>query len=221
MCRAFKYVIDAHLRNRRRQPQCVLSDTEAKGRFREGDAEACEGCRQLLRNKGWIDDPTRVNDLVQDVVMAMMGRTGSIPNWRPTPAIAEARRVCSLDVLPPRWPSATKEKTGRMGREDRPDLVQTATGSNRTAARPVQPDQGGAQSPQAIQKAIASILDLDTSNMGDDEEKFVDAIDSWATRAGGQGTEYSGQALRSTCSGTHKSHAVDRIQRHLNRSCLR
>jgi len=77
---------------------------------------------------------------------------------------------------------------------------------------------GAARARQAIQKAIAGILDLDTSNMGaDDEEKFVDAIDqlsdpSQAARA---------MNVLDRLSTRHANElpqvrtAVQRIQRHL------
>ena len=35
-----------------------------------------------LKSKGWGIDPARTDEYVQQVVMGMLDRTGSIPNWR-------------------------------------------------------------------------------------------------------------------------------------------
>ena len=35
-----------------------------------------------LKRQGWIDDPAKVDDYVQDVVIGMLNRTGAVPNWR-------------------------------------------------------------------------------------------------------------------------------------------
>ncbi len=132
-----------------------------------------------LKKKGWNIDPARLDDYVQQVVMGMLARTGSVPNWRSNVGFRRAtasmlaRRYASQG-----WPMETKEKTGRLaGGEDHPGIE--ATGSNRGGGE----DEfsrirgGTARAREAIQRAIAFLLDADTSKMGDDEEKFVDAIE--------------------------------------------
>ena len=71
------------------------------------------------------------------------------------------------------WPSATKEKAGQA-------VVGRATGSGRGGGE----DEfnriraGAGKAREVIQRAIAALLDADTSAMGDDEAAFVDALDS-------------------------------------------
>jgi DNA-directed RNA polymerase specialized sigma24 family protein len=177
-----------------------------------------------LKRKGWIDDPARADDYVQAVVVGMLNRTGSVQNWRANVGFRRAtasmlaRRFASQG-----WPAATKERTGRLGGgEDQPDTVDSATGTGprgggEDAFTKVQ--GSAARARQAIQKAIAGILDLDTSNMGaDDEEKFVDAIDQLSDPS------QAARALNTLdkLSARHASAlpqvrtAVDRIQRHLD-----
>ena len=128
-----------------------------------------------LKHQGWIDDPIKIDDFVQDVVMGMMNRTGAVPDWRRNigfrraTASMLARRYASQG-----WPSATRERTGqavavgmatrsgRNGGEDQFSRMRAGTGKAR----------------EVIQKAIAALLDADTSEMGDDEAAFVDALDS-------------------------------------------
>jgi hypothetical protein len=220
-----KYMIDA--------PSQEVPNEEVNAFYRSGtdDANAAVELELMkpardavlwLRKKGWIDDPERIDDYVQTVVMGMLGRTGAIPNWRAnigfrrTTASMLARRFASQG-----WPSATKEKTGQLDtRQDDPGGLQATSSSNRQGG----PDafahvQGGAaRARQAIQKAIASIMDIDTTSMGaDDEEKFVNSIDSLSDPT---------QAVRALdaldrISARHASalpqvrHAIDRIQRHL------
>jgi hypothetical protein len=76
---------------------------------------------------------------------------------------------------------------------------------------------GAARARQAIQKAIASVLDIDTASMGNDEDRFVDAIDALSN------PEHAAKALEilDQLSARHAvalpqvRTAVDRIQRHL------
>ena len=106
--------------------------------------------------------------------MGMMNRTGSVPDWRANVGFRRAtasmlaRRYASQG-----WPSATKEKagqavvgmamrSGRNGGEDKFSRIRAGAGKAR----------------EVIQKAIAALLDADTSEMGDDEAAFVDALDS-------------------------------------------
>ena len=118
-----------------------------------------------LKRKGWDIDPGRMDDYVQQVVMGMLARTGSVPNWRSNVGFRRAtasmlaRRYASQG-----WPSEVKEKTGRMsGDEDHPGIE--ATGSNRSGGE----DEfsrirgGAARARETIQRAIAAMLDADTS----------------------------------------------------------
>ena len=221
-----KYTIDA--------PSAEVPNEDINAFYRSGGPEAAEAVRLelekpakdavgWLQKQGWIDDPARADDIVQQVVLGMMNRTAAVPNWRSNvgfrraTAMMLARRFASQG-----WASGAKEKTGQMGGgEDQPDLVQTATGSNRASGE----DQysriqaGAARARAAIQKAIASVLDIDTSSMGsEDEEAFVDAIDSLSDPS---------QAIRALhvldqISSQHSTalpqvrKAVDRIHRHLD-----
>jgi hypothetical protein len=120
------------------------------------------------------------------------------------------------------WPSEAKERTGHLDTgQDEAGALATASGSNRqdgeNAFSHVQ--GGAARARDAIQKAIASILDIDTSNMGgNDEASFVDAIDTLSD------PKHAARALNTLdkLSARHASalpqvrHAVDRIQRHLD-----
>ena len=175
-----------------------------------------------LRQKGWIDDPTKVDDYVQAVAVGMLNRTGSVPNWRSnigfrrTTASMLARRFASQG-----WPSQAKERTGHLDTEqDEAGELATVSGSNRQGGEDAfsRVQGGAARAKNAIQKAIASILDIDTSNMGgDDEAAFVDAIDTLSD------PKHAARALNTLdkLSARHASalpqvrHAVDRIQRHL------
>ena len=220
-----KYAIDA--------PSQEVPDEETNAYYKSRTPEAATAVQQelekpardavtWLQKKGWIDDASKIDDYVQDVVMGMMNRTGAIPEWRKNVGFRRAtasmlaRRFASQG-----WPSGAKEKTGQMrGGDDQPDPLQSATGSNRGGGE----DQysrvqaGAARARAAIQKAIASVLDIDTSNMGSDEEAFVDAIDS---------LNDPDQAIRALhildrLSAQHSTalpqvrKAVDRIHRHLD-----
>ena len=180
-----KYVIDA--------PSSEIANEEVNAYYRSGTPEAnaavekellkpAKDAVNWLRQKGWIDDPAKMDDYAQAVAVGMLNRTGAIPNWRTNVGFRRAtasmlaRRYASQG-----WPGAAKERTGHMGGgQDQPDAMDQAAGSNRTGGE----DQfsriqgGAAKARAAIQKAIASVLDIDTAGMGDDEEKFVDAIDS-------------------------------------------
>jgi hypothetical protein len=135
-----------------------------------------------LRNKGWNIDPGRMDDYVQQIVMGMMARTGSVPNWRKNPGFRSstanmlARRYASQG-----WPSETKERSGQMGRgEEQPSILAQATASHRGGGEDAFTNIQGsaANARQVIQRAITTLLDADTSGMGDDEEEFVDSLES-------------------------------------------
>jgi hypothetical protein len=212
-----KYVIDA--------PSQEVPNEEINAYYRSGTPEANAAVEQelmrpardavlWLRKQGWISDPAKIDDYTQAVAAGMLARTGSIPKWRANVAFRRAtasmlaRRFASQG-----WPSETKERTGQIA------AVDTATGRGRGGEDAFASVQGGAAKARAaIQKAIASLLDIDTSNMGgEDEAKFVDAIDSLSDPA---------QAARALdaldrLSARHAAAlpqvrtAVDRIQRHL------
>jgi hypothetical protein len=135
-----------------------------------------------LKSKGWNIDPGRMDDYTQQVVVGMLNRTGSVQNWRKNPGFRSstanmlARRYASQG-----WPSAAKERSGQMGRgEEQPSILAQATGSNRgggeDAFTNIQASAANAR--QVIQRAVATLLDADTSSMGNDEEDFVTAIES-------------------------------------------
>ena len=220
-----RYSIDA--------PSQEVPNEEINAFYRSGSAEAnvavehelmrpARDAVNWLKGKGWINDPAKVDDYVQDVVMGMLGRTGAIPNWRAnigfrrTTASMLARRFASQG-----WPSATKERTGQLDTgQDDPGGLQATASSNRQGGQDVFTHiQGGAaRARQAIQKAIASIMDIDTTSMGtDDEERFIDAVDML------NDPKRAALALKilDQLSARHASalpqvrQAVDRIQRHL------
>ncbi len=172
-----KYSIDV--------PSQEIADEAINAFYRSGTAEANAAVEKelvkpardavnWLRVKGWDIDPAKMDDFVQQVVMGMLARTGSVPNWRKNlgfrraTASMLARRYASQG-----WPSAAKEKIGGSA-------LDLATGSNRGRGD----DQfsriqvGAAKAREVVQRAIAALLDADTSQMGDDEEAFVDALDS-------------------------------------------
>ncbi|MGA2620870.1 MAG: hypothetical protein ABSF26_24880 [Thermoguttaceae bacterium] len=218
-----KYVIDA--------PSQEIPNEEINAFYRSGTPEANAAVqRELvapardavnwLKRNGWDIDPAKMDDCVQQVVVGMLARTGAAQNWRANVGFRRAtasmlaRRYASQG-----WPAATKERTGHLGRgEGQPDTVDLATGTDRGGEDEFSRMRGGtARARAAIQKAIASVLDIDTSNMGDDEAKFVDAIDSLSD---------PDQAIRAldTLDRLSTRHAaalprvrkaVDRIQRHL------
>jgi hypothetical protein len=136
-----------------------------------------------LRSKGWIDDPAKIDDYVQDVVLGMLARTGAVPNWRTNVGFRRAtasmlaRRFASQG-----WPSATKERTGHLGGgQGQACTLDTARAANRQIGEDAYTRlQGGvARARQAVQRVIASLMGIDTSKLGgEDEAKFTDAIDS-------------------------------------------
>jgi hypothetical protein len=151
---------------------------EARAAVEEELMKPARDAVNWLKRKGHID-PARLDDYVQQVVMGMLARTGSVPNWRSNVGFRRAtasmlaRRYASQG-----WPSEVKEKTGRMaGDEDHPGIE--ATGSNRGGGEDEfsRIQRGAARAREAIQRAKAFLLDADTSKMGADEEKFVDAIE--------------------------------------------
>ncbi len=169
-----------------------IPDEQINSFYRSGAAQANAAVEQelvkpardavnWLRHRGWIDDPAKVDDFVQQVVMGMMNRTGSVPNWRSNVGFRRAtasmlaRRFASQG-----WPSAMKERTGHLGGGQRQGYtLDAATGGNRQSGEDAYTRiQGGAaRARQAIQNAIAYLLDIDTSSLGNDENRFVDAID--------------------------------------------
>jgi hypothetical protein len=93
-----KYVIDA--------PSSEIADERINDLYRSGTPEANAAVeRELvkpardavnwLRKQGWIDDPSKIDDFVQDVVMAMMGRSGSVPNWRTNTGYSNRCSACA------------------------------------------------------------------------------------------------------------------------------
>ena len=212
-----KYVIDA--------PSHEVPNEKINALYRSGTPEGNAAVqRELvqpardavgwLRQKGWINDPAKIDDYVQDVVMGMLARTGSVQNWRSntgfrrTTASMLARRFASQG-----WPSATKERTGQAA------AVDNATGTHRGVEDEFSRIQGGAaRARAAIRKAVASVLDIDTSNMGEDEAKFVDAVDllSDPTKAVRALDALDRISARHAAALPEVRKAVDRIKRHLN-----
>ena len=214
-------------------PSQEVADQKINSYYRSGTPEANAAVEQellkparnavnWLRTKGWIDDPAKVDDYVQDVVVGMLGRTGSVPNWRSNVGFRRAtasmlaRRFASQG-----WPSQTKERTGHMGRaEEQPGALYSAAGSNRGGGEdPLARVQGGvARARQAIQRVIASLMGIDTSKLGgEDGAKFTDAIDSlsdpkYAARAIGT---LDHLAARYAVELPQVQQAMDRIHRHL------
>ncbi len=214
-------------------PSQQIPDEEINSYYRSGTPEANAAVEQevmkpardavnWLKRKGWIDDPAKVDDYVQAVALGMLARTGSVNDWRSNTGFRRAtasmlaRRYASQG-----WPAEAKERSGQVGQgEDRAGALDAVAGTNRTGGEDeFSRIQGGAaRARAAIQKAIASVLDIDTSNMGDDEEKFVDAIDSLAD------PEQASRALHvlDRLSSQHAAvlpqvrKAVDRIKRHLD-----
>jgi hypothetical protein len=134
-----------------------------------------------VRKQGWVADSAKLDDLVQDIVVGMLNRTGAIPNWRAnigfrrTTAMMLARRFASQG-----WPSATRERTGHMGgQQEQPGTLDMATSRSRGRGEDdFSKMRGGVTKARAvIQRAMASLLDTDTSRMGGDEEAFVDALE--------------------------------------------
>lgn len=165
-----------------------------------------------LKRKGWDMDPARMDDYTQQIVMGMLARTGSVGNWRANlgfrraTASMLARRFASQG-----WPSEKKERTGRAAALD------TATrGTSREDAF-TRMQAGAATARQVIRRAVVSLLDTDTSDMGDDEGEFVDALDSFNN----PGKAMDALEVLDRLSIRHKDalpevrKAVDRIQRHL------
>ena len=172
-----KYSIDV--------PSSEIADEEINAFYRSPTAEAnaaiekelvkpAKDAVNWLRVKGWNIDPARMDDYVQDVVIGMLARTGSVPNWRKNigfrraTASMLARRYASQG-----WPSAAKEKAGGSA-------LDLATGSRHSRGEDefTRIQAGAAKAREVIQKAIAALLDADTSKMGGDEEEFVDALES-------------------------------------------
>jgi hypothetical protein len=193
---------------------------QAKDAFEREMLAPARDAVHWLRKQGWIDDQAKVDDLVQDVVVAMLNRTGAVPNWRSNVGFRRAtasmlaRRFASQG-----WPSQVKVKTGHMGDEDQPGVLQMATGSGRTGGEDEFSKVRGsaANARQVIQKAIASMLDADTETMGGDEGDFVDALESLndpdkAIHALDVLDQLSTRYQREL---PQVKRAVDRIQRHL------
>jgi hypothetical protein len=180
-----KYTIDA--------PSAEVPDENINAFYQSQSPEAAEAVeRELmkpardavgwLRNQGWIDDSSKVDDFIQDVVLGMLNRTGACQDWRNNlgfrraTAMMLARRFASQG-----WPSQAKEKSGRLhGDDERPDDLDTATVGNRGEGEDRFDRMKGsvATARATIQRAMASLLDMDTAAMGDDEGEFVDALDA-------------------------------------------
>jgi hypothetical protein len=210
-----KYSIDV--------PSQELPDEEINAFYRSRTPEANAAVQQelvkpardalgWLKRKGWEMAPARMDDYTQQIVMGMMQRTGSVQNWRANlgfrraTASMLARRFASQG-----WPSEKKERTGRAAALD------TATrGTSREDAF-TRMQAGAATARQVIQRAIASLLDTDTSRMGDDEEEFVDALDSLNNpdKAMDALEVLDRLALRYKNELPQVRKAVDRIQRHV------
>jgi hypothetical protein len=219
-----KYSIDV--------PSQEIPDEEINAFYRSPTAEAAKAVRQelekpakdavnWLNRNGWNIDPARMDDYVQQVVIGMLNRTGAVPNWRKNigfrraTALMLARRYASQG-----WQSASKEKTGHLGREeDQPGVLQTTTTSNRSRDEDEfsRIQVGAAKAREVIQKAIAALLDADTSKMGDDEADFVDALDSLHDPAKAMDALgiLDGVSIRYASVLPQVRRAVDRIRRHL------
>jgi hypothetical protein len=176
-----------------------------------------------LRRKGWDMDPARMDDFVQQVVIGMLARTGSVQNWRANVGFRRATAsMLARRFAAQGWPAARKEKTGRLGGgEDQPDTVDSATGTNRGGGEDeFSRMRGGvARARAAVQKAIAFMLDIDTSNMGDDDEgRFIDAVDMLndPKRAAKAMEILDRLSARHASALPQVRQAVDRIQRHLD-----
>jgi hypothetical protein len=202
-----------------------VPDEEINAFYRSGTPEAVDAVRQelekpardavnWLKRQGWIDDPAKIDDYVQDVVLGMLNRTGSVGDWRSNVGFRRAtasmlaRRYASQG-----WPSRTKERTGQAVAVG----MATRSGRNRGEDEFSRIRAGATKAREVIQKAIASMLDMDTSDMGDDEETFVDALDSLNDPAKAMdalnvldwlSTRYERELPQ-------VRRAVDRIQRHL------
>ena len=218
-----KYVIDSPSREVPDEDiNAFYRTTQAKDAFEREMLKPARDAVNWLKKQGWVNDSAKIDDLVQDVAMGMLARTGSIPDWRSNvgyrraTASMLARRYASQG-----WPSATKERTGQQGSgEGQSNALDTATTPNRQGGEDAfsRVQGGAARARAAIQKAIANVLDVDTSAMGDDEEEaFVDAID----RLGDPDQAVRALDTLDRISARHAStlpqvrHAVDRIQQHL------
>jgi hypothetical protein len=175
---SIKYSIDV--------PSQEVPDEEINAFYRSRTPEANAAVQQelvkpardalgWLKHRGWDMDPARMDDYTQQIVMGMMNRTASVPNWRKNigfrraTASMLARRFASQG-----WPSEKKERTGRAAALDTTPASSYGSGEDRfTMMR-----ASAATARQVIQRAIASLLDTDTSDMGVDEDEFVDALDS-------------------------------------------
>ena len=206
-------------------PSQEVPDEKINAFYRSGTPGAVEAVQQelekpardavgWLRKRGWIDDPARMDDYVQQVVMGMLNRTGAVGDWRSNVGFRRAtasmlaRRYASQG-----WSSATKERAGQA-------VVGMATRSNRGGGEDEfsRMRRGAATARDVIQRAVASMLDMDTSSMGADEEKFVDALDSLkdprrAINALGVLDRLSARYERKL---PQVKRAVDRIKRHLD-----
>lgn len=119
------------------------------------------------------------------------------------------------------WPSGTEEKTGHLGREeDQPGVLKTATGTSRGRGEDEfsRAQGGAAKAREVIQNSVAHLLDADTSEMGHEEEEFVDALES----LGDPAKTMAALDVLDRLSAPHEKslpqvrRALERIQRHLN-----
>lgn len=132
-----KYSIDV--------PSQEIPDEEVNSFYRSGTPEANAAVEKelmkpardavmWLNEKGWISDPSKIDDCTQDVVMGMMGRTGSVQNWRSNVGFRRATAsMLARRYAAQGWPSQARERSGHMsGGDEQPGALQTATASNRT-----------------------------------------------------------------------------------------
>ena len=135
-----------------------------------------------LNRNGWNIDPAKMDDYTQQIVIGMLARTGAVENWRKN--IGFRRTTASMLARRYATQGWAREKTGRMtGDEER--LGIQATSSNRSGGEDEFSSLRGsaAKARDIIQRVIVSLLDTDTSKMGEDEEEFVDSLDSLSNPA--------------------------------------
>jgi hypothetical protein len=212
-------------------PSQELPSVEINAFYRSGTVQANTAVQQellkpardavnWLRTKGWIADTAKADDIVQQVVV-MLSRTGACGDWRNNlgfrraTASMLARRFASQG-----WPSATKERTGRLdtGQDESGDL-QTTSSNRQGREDAFSRVQGGvARARQAVQRVIASLMGIDTSKLGgEDGAKFTDAIDSLSDpKHAARAIETLDRlAARHAAELPQVKQAMDRIHRHL------
>ena len=170
-----KYSIDV--------PSSEIADEKINAFYRSGTPEANAAIEKemvkpardavnWLNRNGWNIDPAKMDDYVQQIVIGMLARTGAVENWRKN--IGFRRTTASMLARRYATQGWAKERTGQV------DALGRATVGIHGGE-----DQfiGAAKAREVIQRAIASLLDADTFKMGEDEEKFVDSLDSLSNPA--------------------------------------